>query len=82
MSGTLPATPDITAFSWIATYKQMTGVGASLSVHKERGQHHGTVIDVTREALIERRLAILAGLGMDEASFVELSETRTLTGDE
>ena len=40
------------------------------------------VKDVTRESLIERRRVILAALGMDESSFADLAETRTLTGDE
>ena len=40
------------------------------------------VIDVTEEALIERRRTILDGLGMDDAEFAELSATRTLTGEE
>jgi len=40
------------------------------------------VIDVTKKSLLKRREEILDSLGMDAASFAELSETRTLTGEE
>lgn len=61
---------------------RMTEVGASLSICKERELKMAPVIDVTREVLVERRRMILDGLGMDGATFADLAETCTLTGDE
>ena len=60
----------------------MTVVGASLGVTETKGFTVAPVIDVTAEALVERRRVILDGLGMDLAEFAELSASRTLSGEE
>ena len=40
------------------------------------------LVTETRDALIERRNAILAALGMTAEELTHLAETRTLTGEE